>query len=93
MGQQKGIYFDKRYGKYHVRVFLNGKYQHVGRYDDLDAAVIARDAYIPLVKDNLVSFADDDYYFPEATTRPKRTREWFEAESKRQLKELPARYA
>lgn len=95
MTDHKGIYWDKGYKKYHVRVYIDGKYQHVGRFDTLEQAIAAKEVYVPLEKDNLVSFEDDlpDNYFPKPKKQPRRTKAWFEQQSKLQLKNLPRMYA
>lgn len=50
----KGYYYDPCYDKYHVRVYRDGKYHHVGRFE---SAVIAKQKreefirnYTPVIK-------------------------------------------
>jgi len=39
----KCYYFDKHYKQYHVRLYIGGRYFHVGRFDTEDKAKEERD--------------------------------------------------
>lgn len=39
----KGVYFNKQYQKYHARIYRNGKYHHLGRFNSLAEAKEARE--------------------------------------------------
>lgn len=43
---QRGIYFNKQYQKYHVRVSKDGRRIHIGRFKTLEEAVEAKREYL-----------------------------------------------
>lgn len=61
----KGYYYDPCYDKYHVRVYRDGKYHHIGRFDTPEIAAQKRAEFIknyepPRVKARLT--AEDSIY-------------------------------
>ena len=44
----KGIYFNKQYQKYHVRVTRNSRTCHVGRYNTIEEAMKAKENFLKL---------------------------------------------
>ena len=73
-------YFDKKKQLYVVRSYRKGVYTYVGQFETEEQADEAIALWIAQHKDSAVK--DKFLHSPE----------WFEAESQRQLRDLPAKY-
>lgn len=68
-GVGKGYYFKASKGLYHVRVYQDHKYHHVGYYASPERATLAREQFI---KDGIKIEADRSPLMTEKVGKPKR---------------------
>lgn len=78
--ERKYIYLNQGTGRYHVRVTRKGTTYNIGRYDTVEEAVVERDKFLQEYAINPPSVVINQY-----------SREWFEAQSKMQIKLFAAR--